>query len=62
MLKYSRVSGKRFRIKLQLRPDQSLSIHGETAKIWNIQGKKNNIWDNGTPLQWFIYTFGFSFV
>ena len=40
MLKYSRVSGKRFRIKLQLRPDQSLSIHGETAKIWNIQGKK----------------------
>ena len=40
MLKYSRVSGKRFRVKLQLRPDQSLSIHGETAKIWNIQGKK----------------------
>ena len=62
MLKYSRVSGKRFRIKLQLRPDQSLSILGETAKIWNIQGKKNNIWDNNTPLQWLIYTFGFSFV
>ena len=58
ILKSSRVSRVRFRIKLQLRTNQS-PYTGKQQRFGIFRKKQRY---NGTPLQWFIYVFNFLFV